>query len=145
MSWGIKIIFLYSGFVALILTMVGLTMREKVDLVSEDYYQQELDYQERINTIERPQRLEEPLTWEATPENLVLRLPERFSGGPVTGSVFFFRPSDKRLDKTLAIPSGTQRERNIPLTELKSGLYKMQISWKAGGTEYYNEGVIQIP
>jgi hypothetical protein len=145
MSWGIKITFLYSGFVALILTMVVLTMRENVDLVSEDYYQQELDYQEKINTIERTHRLDEPLTWEITPQSLVLRVPERFAKDRVTGSVFFFRPSDKRLDKTIAIPAGTDRERNISLTVLKSGLYNMQISWTAGGENYYNEGVIQIP
>lgn len=145
MSWGIKIICLYTGFVGLIVTMVSLSMREKVDLVTEDYYQQELDYQGRINTIARTQQLKEQLTWETMPGELVLHIPESFTKSGVSGNVFFFRPSDKRLDKTIAIPAGTGPERFIPLTQLQSGLYNIQISWTAGGTDYYNEGIIQIP
>ncbi|HLP53602.1 MAG TPA: FixH family protein [Fluviicola sp.] len=144
MSWGFKILFLYLGFIALIVTMVGLTMRENVDLVSEDYYQKELEYQEKINTIERTNALGEPLNWSVAGDSLTLDFPGCVKGN-CSGSIFFFRPSDSRLDQTITIPAESDTLRQIPLTKLKKGLYHMQISWKAGGNKYYNESIIQIP
>lgn len=144
MSWGIKILLLYLGFVALIVTMVGLTMRENVDLVSDDYYQQELEYQKKINTIERTALLKEPLTWRITNDTLVLEFPNLRSSS-MGGSVFFFRPSDAQLDQKIPIPDKPDSIRRIPVSQLESGLYRMQIDWHASGTSYYNESMIQIP
>ena len=39
MNWGHKILFLYIGFVLLVLIMVFLAYRQDVPLVSDDYYQ----------------------------------------------------------------------------------------------------------
>ena len=45
LGWGYKITILYVGFVAMMVVMVSLTMRQKVDLVSKDgVKQQYLDY-----------------------------------------------------------------------------------------------------
>lgn len=38
MSWGVKIIVLYVGFVVFIVIMVFMIMCEKVDFVLKDYY-----------------------------------------------------------------------------------------------------------
>ncbi len=51
MGWSKKITFAYVGFVALIVTMVVVSMRQKVDLVSKDYYAKELNYQSDINKM----------------------------------------------------------------------------------------------
>lgn len=143
MSWGTKILCLYLGFVALIVTMVGLTMRENVDLVSEDYYRKELEYQEKIDAIERTASLKDPLTWRIAGDTLVLEFPDLH--GKSGGSVFFFRPSDARLDREIPIADKPDILRRIPLTGLTTGLYRMQIDWHAGGADYYSEGIIQIP
>ncbi|MCK5210529.1 MAG: FixH family protein, partial [Cyclobacteriaceae bacterium] len=38
MNWGWKIVVLYSAFVIMTLSMVFFFMRQKVDLVADDYY-----------------------------------------------------------------------------------------------------------
>ena len=48
MNWGHRIIILYVGFVLLIGTMVYLSSRENVDLVSSDYYDQEIKFQSKM-------------------------------------------------------------------------------------------------
>jgi nitrogen fixation protein FixH len=144
MSWGIKITILYTGFAALIMTMVGLTMREQIDLVTPDYYEQELHYQDRIDAIERTRLLEEQPTWEVGKKALRLHLPASAGKQEIVGHVYFFRPSDSRLDQTIALPAAVSGIREIPLGKLKKGVYKMQISWKQGQTDYYTEGIIQI-
>jgi len=144
MSWGYKITFLYLGFAALVATMITLAMRERVDLVTEDYYEQELHYQDRIDAIANTNALKGELTWQVTGELLILHFPEEMKDRSVTGSIFFFRPSDARLDQTVEIPETLSGTDSLPLAGLRRGMYRMQITWKVGITEYYNEGVIQL-
>lgn len=143
-NWGIKITVLYLGFVTLIICMVTMAMHEKVELVSKDYYEQELKFQDRINKTNRSNELKEPLTWEMKSDGLILKFPSQFNGQKTSGSVYFFRPSDASLDKTIIFPTDSNTFRNVSTKELKKGLYKMQINWKANNVEYYNEGIIQI-
>lgn len=145
MSWGYKIAFLYLGFVALITTMIVLSMRERIDLVTADYYEQELHYQDRIDAIDRTTALREALTWELNGRSLLLRFPRDLQGRAVSGSIFFFRPSDQRMDQTMTIPPTASDSCILPLDNLHRGMYRMQISWRSGSTNYYNEGILQIP
>lgn len=143
-SWGFKIAVLYTGFVLLILTMVGLTIREKVELVSTDYYNQELNYQDKIDKVNRTNTLKEQLRWEMKQNTLVLKFPEQFKEQKITGSIYFFRPSDAALDKTILLPTNISGIRNISTAQLKKGIYNMQICWEVNEEAYYNEGIIQI-
>lgn len=143
-SWGYKITILYLGFVALIVCLVTMAMRQKVDLVSKDYYEQELKFQDKINKTNRSNALKEPLTWEIKPGELKLKFPQQFNGKQINGNIYFFRPSDATLDKTIPIPTDTATVKNISTQQLKRGLYKIQISWEVNKEEYYNEGIIQI-
>jgi hypothetical protein len=143
-SWGIKITVLYLGFVALTISLVTMSIREKVDLVSKDYYEQELQFQDKIDRTTRSGELKEPLTWEVKKNELMLKFPAQFIGQKITGSIYFFRPSDASLDKTISIPADASSIKNISTHELKAGLYKMQINWEVNDVEYYNEGIIQV-
>jgi hypothetical protein len=144
MSWGIKIMVLYIGFVILIVTMVTMAMKQKIDLVSKDYYEQELNYQGKINKINRTGELENQLTWEMQEGKLIVRFPEQFKGLKVSGSIYFFRPSDASMDKTIALPTDTTGFQTITTSQLQKGIYEMQVDWQADDKEYYNEGIVQI-
>jgi hypothetical protein len=144
MNWGYKIAILYIGFVLLILTLVGMSSRQKVDLVSADYYEKELKFQDRLDDLNRSNELSEPLVWSVQAGSILLNFPNEFKGRKTSGSIYFFRPSDSGMDKTLVIPADTNLVRNISTNILNSGLYKMEISWESEGQKYYNEGIIQI-
>lgn len=144
MSWGVKITLLYSGFVLLIVTMVSMSMSQKVDLVSKDYYEQELQFQDKINQMDRTKALSEQLSWQVKNGELVLDFPDQFKGQKTFGKIFFFRPSDSALDKRFAIQADTMDLKSISMRSLKKGLYKMQINWEVENIQYYNEGFIQI-
>lgn len=142
-SWGIKIAGLYIGFVILILTLVSMAVRQNVDLVSKDYYEQELKFQNKIDKVNLTRSLKEQVSWEVKQESLYLKFPEQFKGKKINGSIYFFRPSDAAYDKKISLSTDTI-VLDIPTAQLKTGLYKMQLDWKVDNNEYYNEGVIQI-
>lgn len=135
---------LYTGFVLLIATMVSLSISQKVDLVSKDYYEQELQFQNKINLMDRTRLLSEQLSWQVQNDELVLDFPDQFKGQQTSGKVFFFRPSDAVLDKNFELQTDTLNTKSKSIKKLKSGLYKIQINWEVENIQYYNEGFIQI-
>lgn len=135
---------LYTGFVLLIATMVSLSISQKVDLVSKDYYEQELQFQNKINLMDRTKLLSEQLSWQVQNDELVLDFPDQFKGQQTSGKVFFFRPSDAVLDKNFELQTDTLNTKSMSIKKMKSGLYKIQINWEVENIQYYNEGFIQI-
>jgi nitrogen fixation protein FixH len=144
-SWGIKIAMLYCGFVALIIIMVSMAMNQKIDLVSKDYYEQELNYQKKIDKTNRSHALHEQLSWQVMAHAVVFKFPEQFKGQAIKGSIYFFRPSDETMDTTFHFASvDSLMLLNINTAQLKDGLYKMQVDWQANQEEYYNEGILKF-
>ena len=135
---------LYAGFVLFIATMVSMSISQKVDLVSEDYYEQELQFQDKINLFDRTQALSNQLSWQVQNDKLTLDFPAQFRGKQTSGKVFFFRPSDAVLDKSMKIQADTLNTKAISIKSLKKGLYKMQVNWEVENIQYYNEGFMQI-
>lgn len=144
MNWGIKITILYLSFVGLIVTMVGMSSREKVELVSANYYEQELAFQDKLTKSERSNALTEPLSWEVKTGAVQLQFPKEFSGQAIKGNVFFFRPSDAGMDKTVEFQTGATTSREIDTKGMKQGVYKMEINWEVDNQKFYNEGIITI-
>ncbi len=124
--------------------MVSLSISQKVDLVSKDYYEQELQFQNKINLMDRTRLLSEQLSWQVQNDELVLDFPDQFKGQQTSGKVFFFRPSDAVLDKNFELQTDTLNTKSKSIKKLKSGLYKIQINWEVENIQYYNEGFIQI-
>jgi nitrogen fixation protein FixH len=144
LNWGLKIGILYGGFVILILVMVCMAMNQKFDLVSKDYYEQELKYQDRIDKTDRTHALSEQMTWQVNPDDLLLKFPDQFKGKTINGTIYFFRPSDETMDKKINIAVDTSLFFRVNRDQLKKGFYKMQIDWNVNNREYYNESVIKF-
>ena len=64
MNWGWKIAIGYSIFVAGILSLVVVAYRQTNDLVSADYYAQEIQFQQRIDARGNSLSLQTPFAFE---------------------------------------------------------------------------------
>ena len=144
-SWGIKIAILYIGFVLLIGFMVFMCMNQKIDLVSDDYYQKELVFQNKIDETNNANSLSEKIQHSFNGTNIELVFPKIFQGKNVEGEILFFRPSDASKDFKSIIKLNNVASQFISLGNLSKGMYKMQISWKADGLSYFSQETIIIP
>ena len=142
-GWGTKIGILYGAFVALILVLVSLSMGQKVELESKDYYAKELAFEEKISATKNANALEESISYEVKEDRIEIYASQKIAA-PIQGEVFLFRPSDSSLDKTYALKFDVNGKQYISNSELKNGVYKIQFSWKSNGVNYYKEGVINI-
>jgi hypothetical protein len=141
MDWGKGILLSIIGFVVLIMTMVVISVRmDGIELVTENYYEAEINYQDRIDEESSALRLDRTvITYNSLDKNLLLDLP---SG--TNGKIQLFRPSDSNLDREFLVNVIDSNRTSVSLLELEPGYWKVQLSWTEGGKNYYEEKKITI-
>ena len=143
MGWGKKITLVYIGFVALILTLVVVSMRQKVDLVSADYYAKELNYQSDINKMANAKALKTPLKCSLVNNTIEIIFPEEQAEKSIDAKAFVYKPSDNKSDKEIKFT--TQDGRYVISTDgFVKGMYKIKVDWKVENIEYQTETVIVL-
>jgi hypothetical protein len=141
MDWGKGILLSIIGFVVLIMTMVVISVRmDGIELVTENYYEAEINYQDRIDEESSAMRLDRNvITYRTTAKNLELDLPAGTSG-----KIQLFRPSDSSLDREILLDVIESGNTIVSLNDLKPGYWKIQLSWTEKGKNYYEEKKITI-
>jgi len=145
--WPYAIIAAFVLFAGYIGFMVQQALRTTVDLVSPDYYQQELCYQQRIEATARTAALPAPVRVkvEAAARRLRLTLPPALAGQPVRGTLQFFRPADQRLDFTVPFaPAGQPLQQALSTRALRPGHWRLRLAFTAGPQEYFLEKELTI-
>lgn len=143
-NWGHKITILYLGFVALILSLVFMSLNQDVDLVSKDYYEKELKYQSKIEQMKNLNELGEDVSTEQNKNEIIVTFPKSQLNQEVSGSIHFYNPSDSKKDFVTEIKTDESKKQTISKTLLNKGYYKMQIEWKANQKEFYSENKLVI-
>ena len=141
MNWGYRIAVFFVAFIMFMLFMLYKCVQQNFDLVAEDYYAQEVTFQNRIDQQNNVLTLDTKPSWQIEEDYFKLSFPNSFS----KGEIHFFRPSDKNLDfgETLQIDANQQQQ--IALNKFKKGIYKVQLSWSDQEKDYYIEQQIFIP
>ena len=141
MNWGYKIFFSFVIFIGIIITMVVISMNQDISLVSEEYYKEEIAYQDQIDRMKRTSLLEEQPSVAYDRDTRLVTINVN-SEKIEAGQVLFFRPSDAQKDKQIKFPATGSGKMVIPVEGWDSGLWKIKILWSEGGHEYYAEEVI---
>ncbi|MGM0945120.1 MAG: FixH family protein [Bacteroidota bacterium] len=141
MDWGKGILLSIIAFIAIIMTMVVISVRmEGIELVTDNYYEEEIKYQDRIDDTNSTLELNrEVLTFEAASKSVLLDLPVGSKG-----TLNLFRPSERALDQELAVFIEDEGMKRVSIDHLKAGYWKVQLSWTENGKSYYQEKKITI-
>lgn len=137
-SWGYKILFGYLVFVAGMVCLVIMASSEKFELVTKDYYEQELAYQNIIDQASNTAALSAPITVEKTATQLKISFPKELSDQKKSGLIYLYCPADSRRDFRKSFESNE----NTFLQELPvamKGMYELKLSWQVEDIKYYFE------
>ncbi len=147
LNWGNWIAVAYSAFVLLIVFMVYMAFGEKWDLVAEDYYDQEIKFQQTIDS--KANVSEAGLQPKIYIEHEVLKIqfPESNIASVMdSGRVDFFRPSDAEKDVSVSFKEAVSGNQiTVPLQILSKGKYLAKMSWMKDDKNYYYEQNLIIP
>lgn len=140
-NWGWGIAMVYAMFAIGMLSLVYMATRNKVELVREDYYAEELKHQEHIEKVQRARALSTPLAWQVGSEQIELQFP---TTEKTLATVLFYKASDSSKDVTVSCEADSLGRCILSTAKLVSGMYKMQVDWESNGATYYQEGTINI-
>ena len=145
--WPYAIVLTFVLFVGYIGQFVYRAMQSSVDLVSTDYYQKELAYQQHINSLSRTALLAEEVQMNYLKEAYLLQveLPQSFQGKPIEGSVQFFRASNGALDFTVPFQPKTDLTQQFSIARLQTGFWKVRLNFNDGKDAYFKELEVNIP
>ena len=137
-NWGTGIVIAIIAFMSFIMYFV-ITMSTdksyKHDLVTEKYYEKELQFQKQIDATQNASKLEENITLINTLEGLQIIFPSNFSPKEIEGKVFLYRPSNKQLDFEIPI-SISDTYLLVPEKRLLDGRWNITVSWSYKNTPY---------
>ena len=146
LNWGWGIALVYIFFAVATLTFVIFSRFHQMDLVTKEYYEEELKYEEQINRQKRTIALENGLEWEyaRAAKTVILKFPHDLLEQSITGNIIFFRPSDATQDKVIPILLSEEGHQLINIAHLSAGMWRMKIFWNISEHEYYNEDILII-
>ncbi len=105
------------------------------DLVTENYYQKEMELQDDIYAQQNTAAMKQKITGLKTDLGYLLQFPESYAPEKITGKVFLYRPSNKQLDFELPLEL-TDPNLLIPDNRLLDGRWNITIDWEYEGKKY---------
>ncbi len=140
-NWGTGIALVYIGFVVFMLGMVYLCTQQHFDLVTPDYYEQELKFQTVIDGQQNENALGKATIINMDEKVVTVTIPMESIDGE--GTITFYKPDNAKFD--LSFPLNGKNAITVPIDKLGSGLYKVKSSWLHKGQPYYNEQTLFVP
>lgn len=132
--WGWRIALIYTTFALATIGFMIFSFTQKVDLVSKQYYADELKYDAKMLAENNTMKLSEVLSVTNNGDLLSIQFPNT----PESGVIHLYRPSESDLDKEIKIVGG-RAEQTFSIATLQTGLWIAKIEWKSDNTTFYVE------
>ncbi|MBA4311445.1 MAG: hypothetical protein C0417_02330 [Chlorobiaceae bacterium] len=143
-NWGFGIALVVVIFAIGIGFLVYIAASQKVDLVADDYYEQELKHQDRIDESRRSADLKEKIVLHTADSELQIIFPAFFANKKITGSLTLYRPSDRKRDIMIPLVLDSANSQTILTSSFDKGLWRLKTAWEFEGEKYYYEEVVVI-
>ncbi|HEX6891766.1 MAG TPA: FixH family protein [Chryseolinea sp.] len=142
MNWGKSIVLAFVLFAIFIGVLVTVCVRQDISLVSGDYYNDELKFQEHMDRTRNADQLTHKPEIELLADHS-LRVVfdfQQLDGGKLE----LYSPSDISEDKIFNLETTNSPFQVFSLGTLKKGNYKVKMTWSSNGKEFYLEKSIYI-
>ena len=145
--WPVSIIAFFSIAIIGCATFITFCSRHPADLISPNYYEEEVRYQGQIDRVQRTQETA-PLasvTYDSSAKRITIAVPPSMVVAKAEGQIQLYRPSEMNLDKKLKLelsPNGTQ---TIDAASLLPGLWKVRVSWTVDNRQFFLDQKLVVP
>lgn len=144
LNWGHKLTIFICAFAGMIILLVYKCTQTNFDLVTKEYYKDELVYQEVIDGTKRANSLASQPTVTKEGEYVTLQLPAEMKGLSTTGNVWFYCAADAKRDIKVPLAVNANAQQQISSRLLLPGIYTVKFNWTAGKQQFYSETTIDI-
>jgi hypothetical protein len=126
-------------------TFVAFCCRHPADLISPNYYEEEVQYQGQIDRLQHAQQRAQlaSVTYDAVAGLIIVSLPSLSERSP-SGEIQLYRPSAANLDRRLKLALKSNGVQTINAASLLPGLWKVRVSWALDNREYFIDQKVVI-
>ena len=142
-NWGTGAFILFGSFASFMVGLAIFASMQRNELVTDDYYEKELEFEVIQKKQERTAMLSEQTELKIENNQLVVHFPKEI-GGEISGNIVFFKPSNQKDDQSIDFKTNSGSYK-LELGAYSSGMYRVKINWSSNGVEYYDEREIIIP
>jgi len=146
-AWETGAFALYGAFVCSVLGVVLYVSLQKSEIEEDHPYEKGLAYQSRIDQIRHTAEKDTSVVVEhqAGSGLIVVRFPNVNPRRDVVGEVRMLRPSNASLDRRWPIQPDTFGAQEIPVADLVSGLWRIEVDWQVDSVGYYYQKRLMLP
>jgi len=123
-----------------------LAVTHKSELVNEKYYDQEIKYQSRIDSLGRAQQLATRATavYDDASKRILISLPVEQAGKTVRGEIELYRPSAAGQDQQFKLEPDAKGMQTLDAAALAPGFWKVRVNWNVDGQDYFLDQKIAV-
>jgi nitrogen fixation protein FixH len=131
--WPYAIALFFAIFISAMTIWIVFAVQNDHQLVRKDYYEQELKFQNELDSFERAAGANIQISYAQDTRILTFTLPQE-----ATGTIYFYRPSNVRSDRQmpLALRNGVQ---TVDVKAFDPGLWQVRLHWSANGAEFRHD------
>lgn len=140
-SWGHGVVIALGAFILFILGMIFLfpNGQKNSELITENYYEEELKYQEVIDAKNLADQLAEKPTVDLARNGINIIFPQGITNQNTKFSFYLFRSDDQNLDVKKEFTLSANNSHLIPASVLSKGNYTLKLLWTTGKTKYQRD------
>ena len=142
MNFGQWILVSFILFGVFIGVLVFVCVKQEVNLVSVNYYQEELVHSQKMNQVANTHDLASVPIITTSGDQLEVRFAQ--FNQLEKGELKLTRPSDSKLDQRFDLQLNSGETQQFTLSKWEHGLYRASMKWNMNGKEYFFEKLIVI-
>ena len=144
LNWGYKLMLVIFVFIGMMGYLVYQCLNTKYELVANDYYKQELQYQKIIDGRNNADALTSQPSIQLADGKISIQLPNEMKNIPVNGHVYFYCPTAESSDRFLPFQPNAEGTQILDAKTLQPGNYTVKLDWTANNRYYYTEKQLNI-
>ena len=144
MNWGNKLLIVFALFAGMMSYMVYRCFNVPVDLVSNEYYKDEIAYQQVIDGTKNANALSTKISIQESQSSISIQLPQEMRSKLIKGKILFYCPSNLENDKKVELSTDLNGKQDIDLKKITKGNYTVKIDWTDNNKLYHTEQPVTI-
>lgn len=141
LNWGHYIAIALGCFMIFILTLLFTANDSGHAMVTEDYYEKELTFQNEIDAEKNANSLAEKPVLNLQANGMILSFPKDIT--PNEGELYLMRNNNQTQDVRLPVKLNDKNQMLISSAKLVDGEYEMFLKWKSENKEYLVKKSVQ--
>jgi len=144
--WPWSIVVFFAIAITGVVTFVIFCNRHPSELVTADYYEQEIRHQQQMERVDRTSQLQGKLAvaFNAAANQVSVQLPADHARLKPAGQIQFYRPAAAGQDRSLPLTVDAAGQQIFDASAFTAGLWRVRVTWTVGDVEYQSESQLII-